>query len=420
MPNIYLGNKFAVLLILSKSCRHLEYNIIFFCRMDKQPQIKRLWFSVNIIFFSLLLFCIFAYVYSFIQFNVNYEDRFIKISLIGDISLSRHINNAIHNEFNSDFTAFVSGFSDITKNDDLTFANLESSISNHTYISCTAYEKLFINSKYKPQWPCMRLCAPQININLLKSASVDVVTIANNHIFDCTQYGILDTIDVLENNDIPYVGIGDVLYHKQRIFIKKLYNVKIGMLGFYANKNWFDPNHKLNHNNTTNALNIENIPSFIDDYRTKYFLCGDLKYYKDVLKVDILMVYIHWLDEYMYFDDLTANKKYITFHNLVNALSECGVDVIIGSHPHVLIQPQWITNKQNHKTLILWSLGNFVFDSSTVINRTHKTCLAQLLIDKNTKTISNIRFREGFISNNPTFQTILTGDWQESFCKSHI
>ena len=51
------------------------------------------------------------------------------------------------------------------------------------------------------------ICSPE-NICFLKALNTDVVTLANNHIGDFGEGAIIDTIGLLENNNILYVGVG--------------------------------------------------------------------------------------------------------------------------------------------------------------------------------------------------------------------
>jgi len=66
--------------------------------------------------------------------------------------------------------------------------------------------------------------------------------------------------------------------------------------------------------------------------------------------VDIIVVFMHWGEELI--RGPLPYQLHITRH-----LMSLGVQVIIGSHPHVL-QPHWMTND---KKLVAYSLGNFLF-----------------------------------------------------------
>ena len=351
----------------------------------------------------------------------NSDEGYIKISLIGDISLARRINGSLVENFHRDYAKFVEGFSEYTKNDDITFGNLESPISKHRKIHKGPYDWKFRDNDTDLSFKDPVFCAPPINVNVLSAASVDIVTIVNNHCFDCTQFGILDTITILNNNNIDYVGTGNSFTNNYRLIIKDIKNVKIGFVGYYANARWFDPYNKLSHEkNMTNILKNKNIPSFIDENLISTYICDNIKYFKKSINngglgIDVLLFYFHWLSEYISDEDIYNSSTYAKFHGISNTLSKCGVDVIVGSHPHVLLQPTWINND---KTLVFWSLGNFAFDSSKYIGRTHETCLTQLLIDPQTKKLSGVRYMEGEITPEPMWQTILTGQWQmNKFCK---
>ena len=349
------------------------------------------------------------------------SEGFIKISLIGDISLARRINGSLVHNFDKDYNKFVAGWSEYTKNDDITFGNLESPISKHRKLRKGPYSWKFRSNVTDLSLKEPVFCSPPINVNVLTAASVDIVTIVNNHCFDCTQFGILDTITILNNNNIDYVGTGNSFTNNYRLIVKDIKDVKIGFVGYYADASWFDPYNKMKHNkNMTNILKNKNIPSFIDEHLISKYICDNVKYFKKSLNdgglgIDVLLFYFHWLQEYISDDDINNGSSYAKFHGMVNSLSECGVDIIVGSHPHVLLQPKWINND---KTLVFWSLGNFVFDSSEYVGRTHETCLTQILIDPQSKKLFGVRYMEGEISPEPMWQTILTGQWQmNKFCK---
>ena len=96
----------------------------------------------------------------------------------------------------------------------------------------------------------------------------------------------------------------------------------------------------------TDIDNINN-PETDSKYNAyKETVLNDIKNIRD--KVDVLMVAMHWGVEYTHTP--TAYEK-----DMAKFLASNGVDIIIGSHPHVIQPVEWIDN-----TLVIYSLGNFI------------------------------------------------------------
>ena len=65
--------------------------------------------------------------------------------------------------------------------------------------------------------------------------------------------------------------------------------------------------------------------------------------------MDVIVLFLHWGKEYMSIPG--EDERELALH-----LVDLGVDLIVGSHPHVLQGHEWIND-----TLMHYSLGNFVF-----------------------------------------------------------
>lgn len=70
-------------------------------------------------------------------------------------------------------------------------------------------------------------------------------------------------------------------------------------------------------------------------------------------EADLCIVYVHWGTEYAETPDET--QKY-----WAQVFADCGADVVIGTHPHVLQPVAWITGAHGHETLVFYSLGNYI------------------------------------------------------------
>lgn len=68
---------------------------------------------------------------------------------------------------------------------------------------------------------------------------------------------------------------------------------------------------------------------------------------------DVMIVYVHWGTEYAE----TPNESQKRWAKI---FADCGADVVIGTHPHVVQPCEWVTGADGHQTLVYYSLGNFI------------------------------------------------------------
>lgn len=234
------------------------------------------------------------------------EKKEITISAVGDCTIGTDTHFGYQNSFtdildrnNRDFSYFFKGVYDELSRDDLTIANLETTLTE-------VGEEYRVDKKFNFK-------GDYDYANILREGSVDVVNLANNHMHDYGEAGYIDTKNTLDNYNIPYFGYDDYK-------IMNVDGIKIGLAGF----NGFDiENAKVN---TKNAID----------------------YFKNENTNLIIMTY-HWGIEREY-------KQNILQEELAHYAIDNGVDLVIGHHPHVL---QGIEN-YNGK-YIVYSLGNFVF-----------------------------------------------------------
>ncbi|WP_214307376.1 CapA family protein [Staphylococcus pseudoxylosus] len=168
----------------------------------------------------------------------------------------------------------------------------------------------------------------------------NVVNGANNHALDQGTDGLLNEINVWEHfKNVFYTGTFKSQRDRDTIptFNKK--GIKIAMLSYTYGTNDIKPENK---------------------YQINYFNEEQIK--KDVAKVkeqsDMVMVSAHWGNEGKH-EPNAKQKKY------AKVFADAGVDVVIGTHPHVIQPIQWVKGDNNHQTLVAYSLGNFLNGQST-------------------------------------------------------
>ena len=171
-----------------------------------------------------------------------------------------------------------------------------------------------------------------------KNAGIDYMVTANNHAADRGKNGITGTINRLDSLGIPHTGT--FLNSSSR---DSLYPLMIKRNGISI--------ALLNYTYGTNGINVPEpvIVNILD----KNVITADIKKAK-AKNPDITILFLHWGTEYD-----TVPSKIQT--DLAEYFFSLGVDLIIGSHPHVLAENGLAKNISGGKDgIVVYSMGNFV------------------------------------------------------------
>ena len=166
----------------------------------------------------------------------------------------------------------------------------------------------------------------------LKSANVNVVTLANNHLTDCGRQGVLETFEALNAAGVHKIGAGKSEISAHAPLIMDAGSLRVGILGYYWNKRC--------------AATIDQPGSAMD---TEAWLKADIEALRS--RVDRVVTVFHWGVPYERLprpDDQAKARLAI----------DLGSDLVIGHHPHV-IQPLEVYKG----CPIFYSVGNFTFGS---------------------------------------------------------
>ncbi len=190
-------------------------------------------------------------------------------------------------------------------------------------------------------------------VSYLKDMGVDVAVLANNHIYDFGEVGLLDTLDTLAGAEISRIGAGRNLEEASAPLYFIVNDMKIALVAATQIE-------RLDNPDTKGAT--ENSPGV--------FRCLDPeKLYQVVAKAkensDFVIVYIHWGTENVPEPDWAQLDQ-------GPGLAKAGADLIIGDHPHCL---QGITYFGD--TPVIYSMGNFWFNSKTVDTGMVKVVIGQ-------------------------------------------
>ena len=161
------------------------------------------------------------------------------------------------------------------------------------------------------------------------NAGFNVVSLANNHTLDRGSSAIVNSRKYWNNKDVMVNGSATSLEEKNNIDIREKNGITYAMLSYTT---------------TTNGLPRKN--NYYVNWYEKETVKQDILSVRD--KVDFLMVAMHWGTEYN--TGVTAKQREIAKY-----LASLGVDLIIGTHPHVIEPAEYIDD-----TFVIYSLGNII------------------------------------------------------------
>ncbi|MGB3259328.1 CapA family protein [Paenisporosarcina sp.] len=244
-----------------------------------------------------------------------------KLVAIGDILVHQPVyTDAKTADGTYDFTNMFEKVKPMIESADIAVANQETMIGG-TELGLSSYP--LFNSPYEIG-------------DALKYAGIDIVTIANNHTLDKGEKAILNAIEYWDHIGMPYTGAFKSAEDRNTIRTVTKNDITFSFLSYSYG---------------TNGLPVPEGKPYLINLIDLPLIEQDVKAAKTVS--DVVVVSMHWGNEY----EKTPNDTQI---KLANELSQMGVDIIIGHHPHVLQPVDWIERPDGTRTFVMYSLGNFL------------------------------------------------------------
>lgn len=189
--------------------------------------------------------------------------------------------------------------------------------------------------------------APDSYAVALNDAGFDMMLTANNHCLDRGGKAVIRTINALESLKIDHIGTYRTQQERDSLvpFIKDINGYNVAFLNYTYGTNGIKPDSGVE----ISMIDKEKMKKEVEMAREK--------------GAELVTVAIHWGIEYV----LLQNKVQ---ENLADFLIDCGVDIIIGAHPHV-VQPMKVVRneKEDKDVLVVYSLGNFISNMNTADTR---------------------------------------------------
>lgn len=299
------------------------------------------------------------------------EDANIKMAVIGDIMChNSQYKDAYDSKNNTyDFSYVFSDIKEYISSADIAIGNLETTFAGK--------ERGYSN------YP--RFNTPEQLATNLKDFGIDVVSTANNHCMDTNYTGLVSTLKYLDEAGISHTGTNETEEQQNQILVKDVNGIKIAFLSFTYG---------------TNGITIPADKSFAVNLIDEDLILKQIKMTKEQ-NPDLICVSMHWGIEYQLKQNQEQEKlKDLLFNN--------GVDIILGSHPHVLqpMKNETITldDGSTKDCFVIYSLGNFM--SGQTKENTRSSIILNIDITKSEETgktkLNKVEFIPIYMYKSPT------------------
>jgi poly-gamma-glutamate capsule biosynthesis protein CapA/YwtB (metallophosphatase superfamily) len=274
-----------------------------------------------------------------LQLSENPDYNEASIVAVGDIIVHEEQLKAQRNEgtgeynFNNNFKYVKSHINSA----DIALVNLETTLAGE-------------DQKYTG-YP--RFNSPSSIVDAIKDCGFDILSTVNNHTIDRDSLGVFSTLAEIKKRNLKAIGTRENSGKKPYI-IEEVKGIKIGIISY---------SYETPRKGTIKTLNALEIPSDVVNLLNTFsyeYIKEDLSKIKvqiDEMKslgAEAIIFFIHWGNEF-------ERKPNVHQESIANELCDYGVDVILGSHPHVIQPIKFVTSKKTGKrSLVAYSMGNFI------------------------------------------------------------
>ncbi len=265
-------------------------------------------------------------------------------------------------------------------------------------------ETLITDTIEPSTYPCFS--TPGDMGRILYDLGFRVFNLSNNHTYDKGAAGLKATLDFWHNmpDDTIICGLYKGEENYDEIIIQEKNGVKISYLSYTEHTNGIKT--------PTDAVANVIYTNELDTMEKQIKLARQ--------NSDVVIVSVHWGVEGSH--EVTQNQI-----NLANRIANWGADVIIGTHPHVIQNASWIETEDGRKTLVAYSLGNFLNAQSTAdtmigailtftIEKSESENGAYVTRIKNPKLIPTVNHYE---KNYANIRIYLMDDYTDELAQTH-
>ena len=256
--------------------------------------------------------------------------RTAHIRAVGDLMMhKKQLAIAKQKDGSYDFHPQYAMIADSLGDADYTIANLELTVGKYRNMAYSGF-------------PMFN--APETYLDAVRDAGVDFLTLANNHMLDRYFDGMTHTVQLVDDYGFDHGGAYRTAQEQAAPVVVDVNGIRIGMLCYTQMTNGME------------RFCAANPKVWGISYLDSKTFAADVQRVRDA-GAEVVIAMPHWGQEY-------KRQPEANTVALAKKLVAAGVDVVLGSHPHMVQPVEYVTAETEdgriRTGLVAYSLGNFV------------------------------------------------------------
>ncbi len=173
-------------------------------------------------------------------------------------------------------------------------------------------------------------------VDAVYDTGFDLIASATNHSYDWGPSALQHSVSLWRGKPVLYTGTANSEEEAAAIHVYEKNGIVFSLLNYTYGVNGYDES---------------DIPAYAINFMHEDRIRRDVAQARHIS--DVVMVSMHWGTENLMEVDATQGIY-------AQLLADAGADVVLGSHPHVIGPMEWRQGKDGHRTLVAYSLGNFI------------------------------------------------------------